>query len=799
MPATYPAHIRIDADGTKTVQSCADHSINSAKYASAVLETVELSQSAYLAGLLHDCGKFKNEFQTYLEKAASGDPVYRGRVVHTFAGARYLLERFHTHSGELTLEDTACEMLAYAVGAHHGLFDCVDERHRSGFLHRLTCIPDGDTEAAEQFMAQCASQKAIDELFACATKELTVQLEKCMELARSDDETMFLAGLLVRLLTSAVIEGDRRDTAEFMEHVVYPPPADQELWQILLDRTEEKIRGFPGTTSINRARRTISDTCRAAADRESGIYRLNVPTGGGKTLASLRYALAHAARYEKRRIIFVSPLLSILDQNSRVIRDMLENDAVVLEHHSNVVIEPEDTEDAARQALLTDSWSSPVIITTLVQLLNTMFDGKTSCIRRFHALTNAVIVIDEVQTVPDKLLTLFHLTISFLAQLMGTTVVLCSATQPFDQAVSHPIRAAVGEIVPYDEQLWNIFRRTRLENAGSRRLDEIPALAREILEKNDSLLIVCNKKDQAQTILQLMKDGAYDLFHLSASMCMAHRKAVLDRLYASLEETRRKTVCVSTQVIEAGVDISFGAVIRLAAGMDSVVQSAGRCNRNGESDTPGSVYIVQIADENLSRLPDIHLAKQATLQLQALYEQAPQRYGNDLASSEAVKEYYHQLFTMQQLRGNDYHDGPLKDMPTLYSLLSENTRWLPEREQAMSFSLSQGFASAGAAFSVFDDDTTDVIVPYREGSEIIGDLLSERAKYDTAYVRQCLERAKGYTISIYGYKKRLLTDSGGLTPLAGDMMLALGDLYYDEEIGLCLNREVSDACSILIL
>jgi len=789
----YPAHIRID-QGAKRIQTCTQHSRNTAKHAADALKPLGLENAAYLAGLLHDCGKFKSQYADYLEQAVAGRSVHRGSVVHTFAGVRYLLEHHHAKAGELTCADVCCELLAYAIGAHHGLFDCRNEHHESGFQRRLCKVQEGDDEAISQFIAQCASKEELDALFGKAEQELSSLLKGCIELGESYDERMFLSGLLCRLLTSSVMEGDRRDTAEFMNDAVFPPTADEKLWLQLLQRGEKKLSHFPCDTSISRARRTISDACRAAAAQPPGLYRLNVPTGGGKTLSSLRYALAHAAQHGKKRIIFTSPLLSILDQNSHVIRDMLEEDALVLEHHSNVLMEEASSEELARQELLTDSWAAPIIITTLVQLLNTMFDGKTSCVRRFHALSDAVIVIDEVQTVPHKLLTLFHLTISFLSRLCGTTVLLCSATQPCDTAVDHPIRAEVGELIPYNAELWEVFRRTELKNAGRLQLEEIPALADRILSDADSLLIICNKKSEAIKLFKQLADRDYELFHLSASMCMAHRETVLKQIYASLRAGSRKTLCVSTQVIEAGVDISFDAVIRLTAGLDSIVQAAGRCNRSGESETPRPVFIVQALDEDLSKLTEIQWAKQATQELLENYEKAPEKFGCDLSSARAVDFYYKKLFDIYP---KHYHDGPLYGKPSLYKLLSCNADWRPERKETLPFCFAQAFAAAGAAFSVFDNKTTDVIVPYGDGVNVIADLQSERAKYDGRYLHDCIERAKGYTISLYEYQRHSLGKTQALIPLADGMMFALAAEYYNEKFGL--NQEVNDTCSTPIL
>lgn len=802
LPPEYPAHIRTDLDGHRKYQSCKAHSHMTATYAGKALEAIHLYESAYFAGLLHDAGKFKPSYRAYLMLRTDGENVQRGSVIHTFAGVRYILKRYHGNGENMTYKDMASEILSYAAGAHHGLFDCVDEQHKNGYMHRLESLPEGDEDAINNFLKDCATEEALDALFAKSEKEISTLIEECPLFSAGDsDEVAFHLGLLVRLISSAVMEGDRRDTAEFMNDAHFPPVAEPKLWETLLARMEARLDGLNSDKPINKARRAISNRCRAFAVNPPGIYRLNVPTGGGKTLSSLRYALAHAAQYGKKRIIFTSPLLSILDQNSKVIRDYINDDSLVLEHHSNVVMDT-DSEEWAQHELLTQSWSAPIIITTLVQLLNTMFDGKTASVRRFHALSDAVIVIDEVQTVPNKLLTLFNLAISFLAEVCKSTVVLCSATQPCSETVKHPIRTEVKDVIPYDPELWAVFKRTDISYTGAYGLNEIPLLAEQILETTDSLLIVCNKKSESEAIFRAMQEAGHDLFHLSAAMCMAHREKTLDGICRSLGKGGlSKTVCISTQVIEAGVDISFGAVIRLTAGMDSVVQSAGRCNRNGESEQLGRVYIVRIKEENLSRLPEIELAKQATEQLLNAFANSPERFDSDLASDAAIRCYYRQLFRNQRERDAAYHDFPVKNQPSLFSLLSWNDAWVSEKENDVRFTFRQAFATAGKAFSVFDGDTTDVIIPFGEGERIIAELLSERAQYDIGYVKSLTEQAKGYTVSLYAYQKKKLEEYHALIPLANGMMLGLDKHYYNSQTGLSTDaeQEVNNVCNTLIL
>lgn len=790
---TFPAHICSQGDGTKKVQTVAEHCRKTACYAEECLSGIGLSKAVYLAGLLHDMGKATAQFKTYIEDAAAGKAVRRGTVVHTFAGVRFLLERYH--GAELaTYDDISCELLAFAIGAHHGLFDCVGENRSSGFQHRRASHNGEYQEAVQNFLTCCASREEIDLLFRAACQELTEVFEKlqkhlCADTALVGKELPFYVGVVARLLLSAVIQGDRRDTAEFMTGVARTvfPNDKRPLWKERLRHMEQMLEHLPAYTNIQKARRQISDQCRLFAERPGGVFRLNVPTGAGKTLSSLRFALAYAARWNKSRIIFTAPLLTILEQNAQIIRDYVGDDSIILEHHSNLVRTQEDTEQLDNQELLAEDWSAPIIITTLVQLLNTLFCGKTTAIRRFQALANSIIILDEVQTVPAKMLSLFNLAVNFLTEICGATVVLCSATQPCLEKAAHPLASVPQEMVPFDRTLWKAFRRTQIQNAGNQRLEDIPALAQEILESTDSLLIVCNKKDEAAYLYRELAGRGFRCFHLSAAMCTAHRRAVLAGLQAALEAGER-TLCVATQVIEAGVDISFARVIRLSAGMDSVVQAAGRCNRHGEQPDPAPVYLVQCQNENLARLPDIQRGKDATGDLLAQYRQRPERFGNDLSSDEAIGYYYRRLY---QEMPDGFQDYSLKDKHyTIFSLLSDNGYFADDRAEANgTYYLNQAFRLAGRLFQVYDEDSIDVIVPYGEGQTVIADLGSDRARRDLVYRQQCLERAKPYTVSLYQYQVRKLVQEHGLYPIrdGDDSVWALTEEFYDEEIGFSLN------------
>ncbi len=796
------AHIRKEGSECD-FQTLSEHNRATAEYARAALEDIGLGTTAYLAGLIHDAGKATKKFQDYLHKAVEGDAV-RGSVNHTFAGVRYILTNYHDAEKWGDYAPLTSEFIAFAAGAHHGLFDCVDPNMKLGFQHRIEKKDIGYDEAIENFFNDCVSKDELDRLFTESTKEIETFVLRAISALNEEstsfvEESCFMLSMVARLIASAVIEGDRRDTAEFMQNIKFPNMLTSkehvELWNKLSIQVDAVLDAMPADKKIDRARQNISKQCRAFAAKPGGIYRLNVPTGAGKTLSSLRFALAHAATQNKKRIIFTSPLLSILEQNADVIREHIKDDSIILEHHSNVIRSSDNEERLDYVDLLTDiktaTFESPIIITTLFQLLSILFDGKTTYVRRLHALCDSIIVIDEVQTVPSHLLSLFNLAVSFLSVACGVTIVLCSATQPCSEAANHQIAGRIEEMVPYNQEIWDAFRRTKLTDVGSYSLEELPKLAAENLNDADSLLIVCNKKAEAENIYQALPD-IYNKFYLSAAMCVAHRRKVLAELQQALKENNgsKKIVCVSTQVIEAGVDISFARVIRLLAGMDSMVQSAGRCNRNGESEELAPVQLVRCAGENLSHLTEIKSGKDATMALLEEYKQNSDKFDDDLTSNKAIEYYYRNLYKNMP---NGLQDGTVEvdgRKTTLFSMLSENNDFLDMSisPECGEFCLRQAFKTAGREFKVYDTDTTDAIVPYGEGKNIISKMLSLDLQRDYKKIKELIEQAKPYTVSIYSWQRKQLEVEKGMISLWDDRVRILEDGYYNESTGFVIKR-----------
>ena len=788
----YPAHIR-KVDGKKYIQTVEEHCHGVAEIAAELLRDIGLEKTAYLAGMVHDLGKFSENFKNYIEKAADGEKVQRGSVNHTFAGVRFLLEK-HSDEQLSGFSDIVLEILAYAVGAHHGLFDCVDDNNNNGFTKRIQKEGIDYLNAAQEFLKICCSKQDIEDLLKQSEKECLPVFNEIEKLADNVDakiqntQITFYIGFLARLILSAIIEADRSDTSQFMNGYSEKTVKNiSEIWINCIKNVEQKLSTMPLDKPINKTRAQISALCAEAGNLESGIYRLNLPTGAGKTLTSLRYALHHALKHNKKRIIFTKPLLSIIEQNAGIIHDYIGNEELILEHHSNIV-ETDENDELDKRELLVESWDVPIIITTMVQLLNTLFAGKTANIRRMQALCNSIIVIDEVQTVPDKMLSLFNLALNFLAKICNATIILCSATQPCFEKTMYPLDKSVKDLITLTKEQETVFKRVRLEYKGEMDCEELADFAAGILEENNSLLLVCNTKNEAAVMFNLLCSKLKDVkaFHISAGMCTAHRKETIKEMQEALENKQQKVLCVSTQVIEAGVDVSFARVIRLLAGMDNIVQATGRENRNREFDGLAPGYIVRLKGEFLKGLSEIEDAKNAAADLLVKYKNNPQIYDNDLMSEKAINEYYECLYGNVNDGYHDFYIESVRD--SILNLMSCNENVdsgkIPEYNK---YFMHQALKTAGGLFTVFDESSIDIIVPYNRGIEIIQEVFAVGDK-DYGKLKAVLNEAKLYTVSLFKYQKIKLEEQGALIFVPSAGVYILQDGYYDELTGLNLNQ-----------
>ncbi|MGE0820474.1 MAG: CRISPR-associated helicase Cas3' [Candidatus Binatia bacterium] len=815
----YIAHQR-KQDGAQ--QSLEEHLFGVASEAKSFAAKIHLEEQGELIGLLHDLGKYSEEFQNYLQSAVGllnpdEDEEFvdakelKGKIDHSTAGAQLVWQELSTRG---QLGQIVGQILALCIGSHHsGLIDCLSSNAKGlgedVFTRRMQKLAERthlheavakmDKRIADRFRELVNKPVLLDGLKNSISKIMRNDLELIKATSDRNAVTQFKIGLLVRLLFSCLIDADRINTADFEnpEAAEQRPKGKYLEWDLLIERLEKELQGKSSKHPIDEIRRRVSEECRKSASRNKGIYTLTVPTGGGKTLASLRFALHHAKLHGMDRVIYAIPFTSIIDQNAEVVREILEPSgvapgSVVLEHHSNLTPE----EQTWKSKILSENWDAPVIYTTNVQLLETLFGAGTRGARRMHQLANAVLVFDEIQTLPLNCIHLFCNAINFLVEHCGSTVVLCTATQPLLNRVE-PAKGALrvtdaSEIMPDVTTLFADLKRVEVLNRrkpGGWSNEESARLALEEVDRCKSCLVIVNTKRSAREIFQLCHNEAtFPLYHLSTSMCAAHRRKVLRDIREHLDR-KEHLLCISTQLIEAGVDIDFGSVIRFMAGLDSIAQAAGRCNRNGSSEL-GRVHVVNPSDESIERLTDIRCGKDTTARLLDEYEKHAAMFGTDLVGPQAMEWYFHYYF-FDRRNDMDYPVSAttLGHDDTLLNLLSVNPQATEEFRRCHSklpnLYLRQSFMSAAKAFKAIDAPTRGVIVPYgEEGKAIINELCSA---FMVEKQWKLIRKAQQYTVNVFPHELLRLRDDGAVFPVQEDTdILYLDARYYSSKFGLSL-------------
>ncbi|WP_415037052.1 CRISPR-associated helicase Cas3' [Azonexus sp.] len=796
-------------------QSLSSHLLGVAALSSIFGKKIRLEVAGELIGLLHDLGKYSEDFRCYIHSALGllnpdeddyvDSRALKGKVDHLSAGAQFIWQILSKRGERASLIG---QLLALCIASHHsGLIDCLDPEGSDVFGKRMR-KPEEKTHLEEvQFCADVEilvraralldSPELIDEM-----KNLLAALKQKEKNLRPLFQQL---GLAVRFLFSCLIDADRIDTASFEQKKVAAnrPQGDYVPWVILVERLEKALEAFAPRHPIDHLRQQISAECKDAAERCAGIYTLTVPTGGGKTLASLRFALHHAERRKLDRVIYVIPFTSIIDQNAKVVRDILEPDEfpqdkgkVVLEHHSSVTPEKQTW----REKMLCENWDAPVIYTTMVQLLETLFGSGTRGARRMHQLAHAVLIFDEIQTLPIRCVHLFNNAINFLSEQCNSTVVFCTATQPLLHQVAvdqGAIRLSERhEIVSNVRQLFADLKRVKIidqRRSNAWGFAEIAELACAEATRVGSCLVIVNTKDAAKQIFlvsQALVD-AESLFHLSTDMCPMHRKSELVRIKSRLE-SGLLTLCVSTQLIEAGVDVDFGAVIRSMAGLDSIAQAAGRCNRNGKS-VQGTVHLVNPSNEHvtLEYLKDIAIGRDKVASVLDFFREMPERYEHDLLGPQALADYYAHYFFERQ-KDMTYPVSPKEAKAigrhdSLLSLLSENGISLAEAgrkgEQISTRLLNQSFMSAAEAFKAIDSPTQGVVVPWgKAGADLIGRL---HGAYDISLEGELLREVQQFTVNVFPHVFDKLSKAEALHVIKeGVRIYSLDPRYYSKQFGL---------------
>lgn len=808
---TYIAHIR---QKDNKIQTVPDHLVEVQHGAEQAGEKIGIKNLAGISGLLHDMGKYTELFCNYIQEAVANPdkPPRRGSVDHSTAGGKLIHERYHTSEATPQAKCTA-EWIANCIISHHqGLRDYISPDQTSPYLERVVTRELKQYEQAKEEFYKHTSPKHLDVLFELATSEL----QHYIQIIKQHKLSPITGSLLMKYMFSCLIDADRTNTRRFEENETSTESIDhrsffQKSYTLLSQHLAGLEQKDSANTPINQLRREMSRQCEEFALRPSGVYTLSIPTGGGKTLASMRYALKHAIEHNKERIIYIVPYTTIIEQNAAEIRNILQNDDMILEHHSNVVDDKfedrHENDDGETYEIRTknlklarDHWDRPIIFTTMVQFLNTFYAKGTRNVRRLHQLSNAVIVFDEVQSVPVHCISLFNAALNFLHVIGRSSLLLCTATQPGLDFVKHKLHFSnEPEIIQDLDHVGRSFKRVELHDLTPQApagwgAEELSFFVQEQMREVNSVLVILNTKTAVRKLfetlneVQWLQDEGIRIVHLSTNMCPAHRKDVFsgneeqDGLIQRLEKGER-IICVSTQLIEAGVNISFECVVRSLAGLDSIAQAAGRCNRHGK-DESRNVYIVRASDEVLTHLPEIKIGAEKTERVLQDFRDDPASLGNDLLSSAAIARYFEYYFYHIE----DKMHYPIKklEQKNLFDLMDRNRYYVDayKNRHAKPPEVLNHYAIATAEkyFEAISNHATGVIVPYGEqGKSLILDLNGELEPNELG---DLLRKAQQYTVNIYDHELRQLEKNGDVIHLMHGHVLALIEPAYSEFFGV---------------
>lgn len=702
-----------------------DHLNNVSELAARHAKAFQSEDWGRLLGLLHDIGKYRSEFQDKL--------IYQSnrRVDHKGVGAKLAWDTLGQEG----------QLLAYCVAGHHG------------------GLPNyGYTQADNGIPLRDILDNAIP---------LPKEVPASMQLQNISPPSLpfqpkdpFQISFFTRMLFSALVDADFLDTERFMDpkrHAIrnFGPPLEKLL--LYLNNTLDK---FASQGKVNRLRQEILERCRENALLEPGMFTLTVPTGGGKTLSSMAFALEHAQRFGHRRIIYVIPYTSIIEQNAKVFREIFPPGSVI-EHHSNFD-ESSFSEDkdqfgvGLRHRLACENWDAPVVVTTNVQFFESLYAAKPSRCRKLHNLAGSVIILDEAQMLPIEYLkpclrALEELTVNY-----QTSVVLCTATQPAlrkREEFKHGLEG-VREIAPDPKRMHREFTRTYLDDAGTLALKDVA----ELVRKKEQVLCIVNTRDRAGDLFALVQEES-GARHLSALMCPAHRSRKLEEIKKAL---RKGVPCrvISTQLVEAGVDISFPEVIREMAGLDSIAQAAGRCNREGELKELGRVTVFTPEEGLVSCFKQAAGSAQSTLR----------HYGQDPFDPAAVEHFFSETYWLQ--------DTYLDSQNILGEFKVRAAKW--------------SFRDVAKRFKLIKNIMRPVLIPFNSTAE----QLIEQLRF-ASLPGGILRKLQHYTVQIYPYQLEALDKAAAIDYIDGSYPVLIDPELYTFEQGLKIPKEPKDPAGFI--
>lgn len=658
-----------------------------------------------LCGLAHDIGKYSDEFQLRLRGGK--------KVDHATAGA---IECFKIKAAF----EAVC-----VIGHHSGL---------PNVGHK-----DADTTESQTFFGRKlrAEQGGIPDYRKNWNGHIALPQDYFRPSGRG-----FATAFYIRMLYSCLVDADYIDTETFMNGDA--GRGNYEPLSALCDKLKAYISKWNNPTrEIDILRQKILNSCIEKASAPRGIFSLTVPTGGGKTVASMAFALNHAAANSMKRIIYVIPYTSIIEQNAKVFRDILGQENVV-EHHSQVSYELSENADELeyRSALATENWDAPVIVTTAVQFFESLYANRSSKCRKLHNIANSVIIFDEAQMIPSNNLRPCVAAIAELVRAYNATAVLCTATQPAidEMLLEYSKKESVVELCPDVDGMFEKFRRTSFEKEGRLTTDELVSR----LESQQQVLCIVNTRKFAQEVYEALSSEGR--FHLSTLMCPVHRKQKLDEIRERLKSGKTCRV-VSTSLIEAGVDVDFPRVFREMAGLDSILQAAGRCNREGKRSAESSIVTVFESENKVNKLI-------------AVNRDAAEETVRDWTQPNTTSTIERYFKAYRDFLRNDDKSGVMTASEKGISGCGLPFEWIAKE------------------FKLIDQNTFTVYISVGEGKELISRLREgERS-------RELYRKAGMYSVSIYENHFNALINAGAAEPFGEDAAILTDLSLYSDEKGL---------------
>lgn len=732
----YISHIRKNPSGELSIQSNEEHQQNVAALAATFAGEFGMSDWGHFIGVIHDKGKERDDFQYYIRRENGIDaPLYNDKT-HAWIGA-LLAKRLAPKLFPLTTFPI--------LGHHAGLCDFtkLDEIKNKEIPSEVNC---------NVFL-----------------KDPSLDFFKDHNLFLPDRQKYIHH--VIRMLFSCLVDADFLDTEQFMQPDKSAIRTNICKLTDLLPKLESYLSNFKADTPVNIIRKEIQDCCRESAVKPQGVYSLTVPTGGGKTLSSLLWAMLHAIKNNKRRIIVAIPYTSIISQTAKLFKDIF-GDEYVLEHHSNY--DYHDGEDAYKdfnpERMATENWNAPIIVTTNVQLFESMYASHPGQCRKLHNIANSVIILDETQTLPGKHLQAIVDALKAYNELFGVSLLFTTASQPTleGERKGHDKNLhgfeIIEELIPASMQLHNKLRRVKLEFINDALSYE--DIAEQMMKYERVLCIVNTRKVAAELFKHLPNDENH--YHLSRNMCAEHVDTTLGTIKDRLKADDGKPIrVVTTQLIEAGVDIDFPVVMRQEIGLDSILQAAGRCNREGKMPQNGTTYVFKIADVSIPR-GTMSYANDARLSMRP-----QENLFAPCAMSEYFMQYYARIpsFDEKDDEGNNIHE------------LLHNAKELQ-------------FASADKYFKLIDDNSCSVVVNYQNSSSLICEMRNGNIS------NKIFRKLARYTVTIPKYVFDKL-NANGLIEIIEVHGNETGLYYvsdtkqYDKQIGLSFDNHFQDEMLII--